>query len=60
MDNHRIRIVSASTGIISTVAGDGYSNYYGDDAVARLAALSYPSGVAVDPSGRRTYLLYSG
>ncbi len=31
-DNHRIRMVSASTGVISTIAGDGNDGYYnGDD-----------------------------
>ena len=30
-ENHRIRMVSASTGIISTIAGDGNDGYYNVD-----------------------------
>ena len=49
-NNHRIRKV-ISTGIITTIAGTGTSSYSGDTGQATSAALSYPSGVAVDPSG---------
>jgi len=48
--NNRIRMVDAS-GIISTVAGDGSSGYYGDRGIARKAGLSMPSAVAVDGNG---------
>ena len=48
----RIRKVTVSTGIISTIAGTvGYS-YNGDSIAATSAALYYPTGVAVDASGR--------
>ena len=46
--NHRIRMVTKSTGIITTVAGDGQYGYTG---VGGLATLYYPEGVAVDASG---------
>jgi hypothetical protein len=57
-DNYRIRVVSAATGIISTIAGDGNATYNGDNIAATAASLSYPSGVAVDSSGMGTYLLW--
>jgi trimeric autotransporter adhesin len=49
--NYRIRLVTKSTGIITTVAGDGSVGYKGDGGLATLAGLNYPSGVAVDASG---------
>ena len=54
--NQRIRFVSTSTGIISTFAGDGNNGYNGDGLAATAASFSYPSGVALDSSGRRSYL----
>jgi sugar lactone lactonase YvrE len=48
--NHRIRKVAASTGIITTIAGNGGAGYNGDG-LATGATLSYPSGVAVDGVG---------
>jgi len=49
--NYRIRKVSAVTGIITTVAGNGTSGYAGDGATATLAELSEPNGVVVDGLG---------
>jgi len=46
--NGRIRRVAASTGMISTVAGDGNFAYSGDGLPAIDAAMFEPSGVAVD------------
>ena len=51
-NNHRIRKVTVSTGIITTIAGTGTGSYSGDGGVAVSAALNYPSGVALDASGR--------
>ena len=48
-------MVSASTGIISTIAGNENEGYNGDDIAATSASLRYPSGVAVDSSGRHPY-----
>jgi hypothetical protein len=55
-DNHRIRVVSATTGVISTIAGNGSYGYNGDDIAATSASLYYPLGVALDSSGKQTFL----
>ena len=55
-DNHRIRFVSATTGIISTIAGDGNRDYNGDGIAATSASLYYPLGVALDSSGKHTFI----
>ena len=50
--NNRIRKVTASTGIITTVAGTGTgSSYSGDNGPATSATFWYPVGVAIDSSG---------
>ncbi|MDR3764007.1 MAG: SMP-30/gluconolactonase/LRE family protein [Acidobacteriota bacterium] len=49
--NQRIRKVTAATGLISTVAGNGGSGYNGDGIAATSATLSNPAGIAVDASG---------
>jgi len=49
--NQRIRMVSAATGTITTLAGNGISGYEGDGGPATSAQLSFPLSVVVDPSG---------
>jgi trimeric autotransporter adhesin len=49
--NQRIRKVSAASGIITTVAGNGAGGYSGDNVSATSATLSAPVGVAVDKLG---------
>jgi sugar lactone lactonase YvrE len=49
--NQRIRKLSVSTGIISTVAGDGISRFAGDGGAAIAASLSVPGDVSIDPAG---------
>ena len=46
--NNRIRKVDASTGIITTVAGNGTQGYAGDGGPATSAELSYPGTLAID------------
>ena len=50
--NHRIRKVTVSTGIITTIAGIGSTSYSGDNGEATVATLYYPYGVVLDASGR--------
>jgi sugar lactone lactonase YvrE len=49
--NNRIRFVSHSTGLITTVAGDGKAGFSGDGGRATHAKLNSPSAVAVDQNG---------
>ena len=52
-NNYRIRKVTASTGIISTVAGTGTlgTTSEGDGGSATLASLAWPYGIVVDSAG---------
>ncbi len=49
--NRRVRKVTASTGYISTIAGNGTQGYSGDGGAATSAELSGPAGLAVDTLG---------
>ena len=49
--NSRIRKVTVSTGIMTTVAGNGTLGFSGDNGSATAAALNFPIGVAVDSGG---------
>ena len=49
--NNVIRMVAASTGLISTVAGNGAAGYSGDGGPATSAEMNCPDGVAVDSAG---------
>ncbi|MGH2719651.1 MAG: NHL repeat-containing protein, partial [Actinomycetota bacterium] len=48
---HRIRKVGATTGIVTTVAGNGAAGYSGDNGPATAASLGGPFTIAVDPAG---------
>jgi sugar lactone lactonase YvrE len=48
---NRIRKVSATTGIITTVAGNGKFGFSGDGGPATSASLNYPQGIALDVAG---------
>ena len=56
-NNHRIRMVAASTNIITTIAGTGTSSFSGDGGAATLATLYMPTGVALDSLGSVIYLI---
>lgn len=49
--NNRIRKVSASTGTITTLAGNGLFGYGGDGGIGTDAALTAPTGVCADTLG---------
>ena len=55
--NHRIRKVTVSTGIISTVAGTGTGSYSGDNGPATSATLNDPVGVSLDASGNYSFIV---
>jgi sugar lactone lactonase YvrE len=54
-----IREVTASTGVISTLAGNGTNGYSGDGGAATSAQFYNPVGIAVDNSGN-VYVADSG
>lgn len=47
-NNNRIRKINVSTGIITSVVGNGIAGFYGDGGLATLAKLNYPKGIFVD------------
>ncbi len=49
--NNRVRKVTVSTGIVTTIAGIGTSSYSGDNGPATSAGLNQPLGVALDAAG---------
>ena len=54
--NNVIRMITKSTGIITTIAGTGVAGYTGDNGLATLATLFEPAGLAVDPKARILYI----
>ena len=51
MFNQEIREINASTHVITTVAGNGFTGYLGDNGPATAAELRDPAGVALDGAG---------
>ena len=49
--NHRIRRIDASSGVISTFAGNGTAGSSGDGGPAASAQLNAPNGIAFDSAG---------
>jgi trimeric autotransporter adhesin len=49
--NSRIRKVTVSTGVITTVAGDGNAAYVSDNVAATSTSVYEPRGLALDASG---------
>jgi sugar lactone lactonase YvrE len=50
-DNHRVRVVDLTTGVISTFAGNGQAAFAGDGGPPEAASFSRPFGVAFDREG---------
>ena len=59
MSNYRVRKVTISTGIITTIAGTGSASFSGDNGAAVSAAFNSLYGVALDASGRVTMTIAS-
>ncbi len=59
LGNHRIRKITLSTGIITTVAGSGAAGFGGENGAPSTALLFGPTGVAVDAQGS-IYIADSG
>ena len=49
--NNRVREVNATTHVITTIAGDGFAGYSGDNDPATDASLSFPHYIALDSLG---------
>ncbi len=49
--NYRVRRIDATTGVISTVVGNGVQGYNGDGISATAASLHDPLGIALAPDG---------
>jgi sugar lactone lactonase YvrE len=49
--NHRVQVVLAATGAVTTIAGTGTQGQGGDGIPGNTSALAYPYGVAVDSAG---------
>jgi len=49
--NNVIRKVDITTGVITTVAGNGSAGYFGDGGAATSAKLNWPIGVVLDATG---------
>ena len=50
--NNRVRKVTVSTGIITTIAGTGTASFTGDGGAATSASLYKPIGIALDSSSK--------
>jgi sugar lactone lactonase YvrE len=58
--NHRVRMVEAATGKITTVTGQGVFGFGGDNGKAKLATIGTPTDLWVSASGRALQLADSG
>jgi len=59
-NNQRIREVTATNGLIVTIAGTGIAGFAGDGGPATKAQFSAPAGIAVDPTGSTIYVADTG
>jgi sugar lactone lactonase YvrE len=53
---HNVRVVSRTSGIITTVAGTGVPGYSGDGGLANGAKLYFPTSVTVDNNNNLVYI----
>jgi len=51
LNNHRLRKITLSSGVISTVVGTGVPGFNGDGAAPTGTNLAFPSGIVVDTAG---------
>lgn len=54
--NHRVRLVSAVTGVITTLAGTGRPRFSGDGGFADQAALNEPAALVLSTDETRLYI----
>ena len=54
--NNRIRKITTSTGIITTVVGNGVGPFNGEDILGTAASVAYPGGLAFDTEGNMFYV----
>ena len=54
--NHRIRMVTISVGVITTVVGTGTAGFGGDGGAATSALIYHPNGFVLDSSGIPYYI----
>ena len=54
--NHRVRMVDAGTGVITTVAGTGQARFSGDGGPAHQAALNEPAALVLGQDDTRLYI----
>ena len=52
MQNHVVRRVDRTTGLITTIAGTGVAGFSGDGGPANAAQLNQPHSIALDTNGR--------
>jgi len=55
-NNHCVRRIDGSSGIVATFAGDGSSEFGGDHGPASRAGLVEPNGLALDPAQTRLFI----
>jgi uncharacterized protein (TIGR03437 family) len=55
--NARVRKISLSTGIVTTVAGSGAPTLSGDGGLALAAGIGYPSNIALNAAGSQLYII---